>query len=439
VSDTTAIPSAAAARKLARRRQLLRDWTAIFSAYFSAQGLTQLAGVAAGIVLVRTLPVHEFALYTLATSVTTFFTFASDLGSTSSLLYFYQRTVREGTDFAPYHAAVVSLRHFGFLLGAVAVVLVFPKTALAKGFRPLHVGLITVAILIGVWFQIVSSVRVLALRLEGRYGRSYRAELGGNLVRLGGALLMAAAGLLYAWIGTVATAFGTVTSAAVAAPRERVSFQRAELAPYRRQVLRYILPSLPSALYFSLQGPLIIWLSATFGATRNIAQVGALSRLGLVIGLFSGLVSIVFLPRMARIVDDRLYLRRYLQYGALLALIAAGLLAFAALFPGLFLFVLGSSYKGLHRELLLVVASSGLTLLGGYAVGVNFARSWNRWEGAAVLVLIAAQAVFAAVLPLSTTAGVLLFGLLSGVVGLVLQLTITAVGFRRPEWVQWMK
>jgi len=50
----------------------------ILSAYFSAQTLTQLAGISAGILLIRFLPVREFALYTLATSVITFFTFASD-------------------------------------------------------------------------------------------------------------------------------------------------------------------------------------------------------------------------------------------------------------------------------------------------------------------------------------------------------------------------
>ncbi|HBL25848.1 MAG TPA: hypothetical protein DD490_03330, partial [Acidobacteria bacterium] len=66
----------------------LRQWVGILSAFFTAQGLIQLAGIAAGLLLVRTLPVREFALYTLALSVTTFFTFLSDMGSTTSLIHF---------------------------------------------------------------------------------------------------------------------------------------------------------------------------------------------------------------------------------------------------------------------------------------------------------------------------------------------------------------
>jgi hypothetical protein len=211
-----------------------------------------------------------------------------------------------------------------------------------------------------------------------------------------------------------------------------------DLRPYRRQVLRYLSPSLPSALYFSVQGPLTIWLAATFGSTGNIAEVGALARLGLIVGIFSNLTGVIFLPRLARVSDDRLYRRRYLQFGALMLALAAVLLAAAAAMPGLFLALLGPHYAGLRRELLLVVAGSGLTLLGGYAVAVNLARSWNRWEGLAVVLLIAVQAGLVAQLPLGTTSGVLWFNLFTALTGLLLQLLITLGGFTRPEWVRWM-
>jgi hypothetical protein len=78
-----------------------------------------------------------------------------------------------------------------------------------------------------------------------------------------------------------------------------------------------------------------------------------------------------------------------------------------------------------------------LTVLGGFAVGVNATRSWTRWQGAAVVALVIAQALLAATLPLYSTAGVLEFGAASAAVGLALQLAIVMVGFRRPAWVAW--
>jgi len=449
------LAAAVAAPQASTLARALRRWIGILSAYFTAQTLTQLAGLAAGLLLVRFMPVQQFALYTLATSVVSFFGFASDLGSTSSLLYFYQRAAKTGENFQPYLAAVLSLRRVAFLLGAAGVLVAFPRSAAAKGFGLVDVAAVTAALLLCVWFQIASSVRILAARLSGQYGRAYRAEVAGGGVRLAASLLMVGASLLRAWLGMLgsalaAAATATLAGSPLAAPRAVApttghaagGAPRAThphpLGPYRRQILRYLVPSLPGALYFSIQGPLVVWLAATFGAARNIAEVGALGRLGLIVGMFSGLTGVVLLPRLARIVDEGLYLRRFLQYGGLLLALALGMLAVAMLFPGALLLILGRHYAGLHRELLLVIAGSGLTLLGGYAVSVNFARSWNRWETLAVLLYIAAQASFVAALPLGTTAGVLQFNLLSAAAGLALQLAITAIGFWRPRWVQWM-
>jgi hypothetical protein len=112
-------------------------------------------------------------------------------------------------------------------------------------------------------------------------------------------------------------------------------------------------------------------------------------------------------------------------------------LAAAAVVPQLFLLLLGEHYAGLHRELLLLIGGAGISLLDGYLVGVNLARSWTRWQGFAVASLVIVQAALVVLLPLETTAGVLTFSALSGCAALAGQLTIIAVGFSRPRWVHW--
>ena len=420
-------------------RPRARRWAGILSAYFSTQTVAQLLGIAAGLLFVRNMPVHEFALYTLASSVITFFAFATDLGSTTSLVHFY-RHAAAGGDFDGYLAAVLSMRRIAFVIGALVVAVTLPVAARAKGFGPLPVTLTTAAVIAAVGLQIVAAVRQLVLRLDGRFGRSYQADLAGAGLRLALAAAMVGAAMLRAWLGVLTAA---AASAAIAwltrEPRgsETASTTVGNVAPYRRAVLRYLLPTLPSALYFSVQGPMIVWLAATFGASRNIAEVGALTRLGLLVGIFSGLTGIVFLPRLARIHDERTYRTRVLQFGSLHLLLASTLLLAAWAEPGPFLWLIGPHYAGLHRELLLVVAGSGLTLLGGYAVSINLARCWTRWETAAVAILFTCQVVAVAMLPMATTIGVLTFNLLSAGVGLSLQLVVATTGFLRPGWVLW--
>ena len=425
-------------------RAVLRDrarrWIGILSAYFTAQTLTQLLGIVAGLLLIRNMPVQEFALYTLAFSVMTFFNFLTDLGSTTSLLHFYHRAAGEGTSFEPYFAAVLSLRRAAFLLGAAAVVIAFPYAAAAKGFAWGQIALVTAGILINVWFQIQASIRVLALRLHNRYGQSYRADVGGTVLRLLLAGLMVVTRQLAAWVGVAITAASTGLSAMLSrspAPALAPVSEPVGLAPYRRKVLRYLLPTLPSALYFSVQGPLIIWLSATFSSTRTIAEVGALGRLGMVVGMFTTLIGVVFLPRLARIVDERRYFLRFLQFGALLLAVAVSLLLFAVLLPKVFLFILGAHYAGLDSELLLVIGGAGLSLLDAYLVSVNIARSWTRWQTGFLIVQVATQAGLIALFPLTSTYNVLRFNFLSAGVAFGLQTVICILGFTRPHWVRW--
>lgn len=435
--ETPRSTPAALLTRLGLSREWLLRWVKIFSAYFSAQGAVRLLGIAAGLLLINFMAVEQYALYTLAFSVVTFFHFLTDLGSTGSLVYFFRQATADGEDFAPYAAAVESLRKTAFILGGIAVVAAFPLTAAAKGFALPTVVLVTAGILLVVWFQIDGALRVLCLRLADRYGLSYRAEIAGGAVRLGFTAVLVALAFLPAWLAVLTSGAGAASVAWVARAGRAPAHPGEDLRPYRRRILRYLLPTLPSAVYFSLQGPLVVWLAATFGGTRNIAEVGALGRLGLIVGLFSGLSGIVYLPRMARITDERLYQRRYLQYGASLTAVALALLASAWAAPRLFLFLLGAHYAGLDRELLLVVGSAGLSLLGGYGVAVNNARSWNRLQTVAVLVLAIVQVTLVCVLPLSSTFNVLLFSFLTAAVGCGAQLCITVMGFVRPGWVAW--
>jgi O-antigen/teichoic acid export membrane protein len=416
----------------------LKRWTGIFAYFFTAQGLVQASGLLAGLLFVNFLPLEEFALYTLASSALVTLAFLTDLGSSSALLHFFHRSRTEGLEYAPYAAAVFSLRRRLFFVGGPLAVVALLVWGRERQFPALSLGIAALCALAASWFQISGTLSVLSLRLENRYSESYRAEIGGSLARLA----LAGALIALGWhFGTSALATAVVgaaiTSWLSAGGRPVLAVPREALAQARRAVVRYLGPTLPGALYFAVQGQFVVWLAAGFGGTTNLAQVGALGRLGLLMGLFSGLIQVVFLPQLVRIADERLFRWRYAQFGAFLACLALALFAAAALFPRLFLLLLGPKYSGLDHELLLVLATSGFSLLGGYAVGVNNARSWNRWQPAAVGILALCQAALVFQLPLGTTSGVLWFGLISTVVACLLQLVTAVVGFSRPKWVRW--
>ncbi len=417
-------------------RSRIQRWIGLLGVYFTAQSLTQLAGILAGILVVRHLPVGEFALYTLASSVTALLAIASDLGSTSSLLHFYRGAEARGERFADYVGAVLDLRRTAFAIGSVMLLVAAPFVGAARGFGRGESFAAASIVLVTVWCQIGSSIRLVLIRLAARYGAAYRAELAGGLFRLGAIALLVAISRLSS---LAALAVGALAAVLVFAFADSPAAhpKRGDRAAARKSVGRYLLPTLPSALYFALQGPLTIWLAATFGNTRSIAEVGALGRLALVVGMLSGLSGAVLVPRLAGIADPRAFAVSFLRYGALLGAMAGSLLLSAALVPDLFLAILGPHYRGLEREFLLLIAAASLSMLGAFVANVNLSRGWTRLQAAALAGEVSVQAVLIATVPLATTAGVIWFQLGSAAAGITFQLAIFLVGFRRPEWAAW--
>lgn len=420
----------------------LGRWARLFSEYTAAQGAVQLLGVVSGLLIVNLLPVREYALYTFALSVFTFLAVFSDLGVNSALIYFRRETRIAGTAFAPYVAAAFRLRYVLLALGACAALVFMVLVGRERDFTTLELSAVGAVLVAAVWVQVGASIALLQLRLEGSYRESYWAEILGNGARLLAVAMMWASMAALASVAMIAGAFGSLVTSLFA----RRAVRRTEAtatdgeAAYpgepMKGIARYLVPMSVSAVYYSIQSPLIVWLSVLFAGTRSIAEVGALGRLGIIFGLVSGFMGVVLLPRLSAVSDEAIYLRRYFQCWLVLILFGVAVIALAYCAPGWFLLLLGDAYRDLERGVLLIAIGSVLSTLGGFAVGINNARGWVRHLPLAVAVFALAQASLILVLDLSTTTGVLYFGLWSAVAGLFLQLVLNLLGFFRPEWVK---
>jgi O-antigen/teichoic acid export membrane protein len=431
------LPEALLSRLPWNWRQRAASWGKMLSFFFTAQTINQFLGLATGLLLVRWMEKEVFALYALASSVLTFFAFVTDLGATGSLVYFRRAEATGDGDFGAAVAAVGSLRRVAFLLGAPIAIGFFIVAAYRQRFAAATTWACALVILAGVWAQIGTSLRLQVLRLRGLLMASYAAEIAGNGVRLAGSgalalagWLMRPAGALWALVATVA---GTGLTAALArrSDPERAQVPAPALAEARRRLLRYLAPSLPSGVYFAIQGPLVVWLAATLGDTESLADIGALGRLGLIASVISPLPSVLLLPRLAAVSDERLYWRRAVQFALFFAVLLVPLWLATLAAPEAFLWLLGRHYAGLGRELPLAMGGSILNVYAGYFVGLTRARGWTRWDAHAVACMIAAQALFALLLPLGTLRGLLWFNIGTATTGLLLQAGILVVGRTR--------
>jgi O-antigen/teichoic acid export membrane protein len=412
-----------------RLKPLLR----LASDYATAQVLTRVLAAISGLLLVRVLPVGEYGYYTLFLTAFTFICTFSDLGVTETLSYFRWRAGKRHRPWLPYMHAVLSLRRivfvFGSLAGGAYLLYVTQRVGKSGPEAILAAALMAVA----AWFAIHSAIVAYTLKLQQHFRRAYAVEICNEACKVAVVMVIWIAGLASAFAGMLSVVLGAVASATLARRLFGGNVSPAPIAGShqarrRRMLLRQVAPVLPGTIHFTLQGPLIAWLAAYYGSIENLAEVGALGRLAMIIGLIAGFTSTVFIPRLISITDEALFRRRYFHWwGVIIGYGALTMLAVLA-FPRALLWLLGNSYHELSIELLIASATAVVGTWGAYSWNVNRARGWTRHQPYRVPVMVLGQVGLYFALDLSTTQGVLLFSFWSMALDVCFQTLISFAG-----------
>lgn len=399
------------------------------SAFSGVQGLAQGVGLLAGILWVRAMPVAEFGVYTLAGSVISLVAILSDLGAGSSLQHFFHMKRGNMETFGPYIDAVRGLRQILGMIAAPVPLLVFVMTASRGALSASSLILPAGFVLVTLFAQQETSVRLTVLRLLGTWKQVYRAELALSAIRLAGALLLPALRLATVSAALAANLAATIGAAALAAvggvPRSKTRLTE------RREVMRYLLPILPEAIYYAFQGQAMVWLAAFTGGTTELAEIGALSRLGLLVAVPQSLAVNYLAPKLAGRHDDRSFRSTAYIFAVFLFLISCSLLLVAVVVPEAFLWVLGRPYAGLETELALVVAGATLSMMSAFFVQVNRLKAWTQSLWKIILLTVVGQVIYCLNVPLASSKAVLGLGLLANLLLTAGHLLVMLVGLAR--------
>lgn len=417
-----------------RARPLLR----LASEYTVANVVNRLLAATSALLLVRLLPINEYGFYTLAMSAFTFVCTFSDLGATEALSFFRRRAAKRNKSWMPYFYAVLRFRRTVFLFG-----LIVSSTYISIAGS--HIGqdsgtiLSAVALMaFGAWFAIQSSISTFVLKLDQRFRQAYAVDFTNEASKLFAVIVIWIFSITTAIAGLAGVAFGAFAAALLATALARRPTSESERPSHRRMrnssrlLLGQITPILPGTIYFTLQAPLVAWLAAYYGSVANLAEVGALGRISLLMGLIAGFTANVFIPRLVAITNDALFLRRYFHWWLILLCVGGFLLIAVSLFPDALLLLLGDQYSGLQTELMVAAAAAVFSSWSAFSWHVNRVRGWVKYQLYRVPVFAAGQVAMFLTLDLSTTQGVLVFGMGTILLDLIFQTVISVIGFIAP-------
>jgi len=358
----------------------IRRWAGIITNFACAQGFAQFAGMVSGLIFVRWMPVNEYALYAIGMTALTLVTVGSDLGLNGALSYFWRQGVAQHRQIDSKIVAVRKLRSLLFLPSLVLGIGVLLLSNVTRS-APVWV-IVPIISLVGVagWLQVRNGVGLALLRLEGRQSENYYCEIAGNIMRLIGAACMIVFGLTKAWFGIMIGLVGTATvflALGIFRRDERPPREPAVVLPQDWDEIRsYMLPVLPSIAVSTLQGPLVLWFTAQRVGISAVAEVYALSRLAAILALAGTFVYIVLIPRLSRISDERRFVRTLVFYFAGLSCLAILAVIFVAFVPQAPLWLIGSQYAHLEREILLAVCAVAVATMTSLIVLSNRLRGW---------------------------------------------------------------
>ncbi|MBI3652537.1 MAG: polysaccharide biosynthesis protein [Acidobacteria bacterium] len=396
-----------AAPSLLSRVQLL-------SRFVSVQVVVQALTAISGILLVRILSQHEYAYFTIANSMLGTMAILADSGIGIGLSSIGGKVWQDRQRFGTLISTALHLRRYLALIAASVIAPLLWWLLISNGAPKTYAALITLAVLVALNFQLLTGVLDIVPRLHSQINRLQKLDVMMALSRL---LLLAIAYVIFlnAGIALLANIFGIIAQYHIL---KRWTADNIEPhAPINREdrntILSIVKHQAPNAVFYCLQGQLTVWLISLFGNTRNIAEIGALGRLGMVFSIISAVMTSIILPGFARCQEAALLRRRYRQIVGGFLLLGAALITVAAVFPDLLLWILGGKYAHLRNEVVLMMSLSATTALVATMWSLNATKAWIQYSWLNIPSVVITQILLLMVVDIANVKGVLVFGILS--------------------------
>lgn len=404
----------------------------VIGKFASVQVIVQCVGFVSGILLVRTLAQTEYALFTIANTMQATISVLADVGISIGLVSIGGRVWQDPHRFGQLITTAHALRG---KLAAVALLVVTPilyGLLVRNGASSFYAAAIITVTLLGLLAQLWLGVLNVVPRLRSDVGRIQKIDFTGAIARL---LVLICLAFLFLNAGVAVLVGSAVFFLQYWLLRKYavgvIDLHASENGEDRHAMIGFIKSQAANAIFFCVQGQLTIFLISFFGSrATSIAEIGALGRLAMIFAVMGQLLINIFVPAFARC-EALPNLRR------LYACIVAGVIAFcavillaAALFPAGFLFVLGNNYAHLHRELLLMVAGTVVNVITGTLWVLNAAKAWVRGSWLNIPLTISTEIALIPFTDFSSVSGLLIFSLLSTLPNLLLNVFLSARGFR---------
>lgn len=390
-------------------------WGRLVSISGIAQILVQALAFINGILIIRIFSTQEYALYTLANAMLGTMTLLSDGGIADGVMSQGGKNWQDRNWLGAVMATGMQLRR-RFAIGALFVAVPILAYLLIHHGASWPITVVIILSLIPSFFIALSgTILEVAPKLQQDVMPLQKNQVALNVGRL------AMLGLTifvfpFAYVAILASAVPQIW-ANLRLRKISAGYADRHQQPdpeIRKAILKIVKRTMPGAVYYCFYGQITTWLISIFGTTESLAKVGALSRLAMVLSVFTALFNTLVVPRFARLPSVRgLLLSRFFQVQLCLLFISVCITGAVWLFPNQVLFLLGKNYAGLTTEVAIIALSSCIGLMMGVTYTISLARGWVLHPTILIAGNVLTQVILLYALDLSKVANILWFSVIN--------------------------
>ncbi|WP_044633296.1 MATE family efflux transporter [Neotamlana sedimentorum] len=394
----------------------IKAWFMLLGTTGLAQALVQGLGLISGILVIRVLPTEEYALYTLANTMLGSMVLLANGGISKGVMAQGSKVWKDKEKLGEVMVTGFDLRK-KFIVASLIVGVPILAFLLLKNNASILVTILIIIALIPAFISSLSnSLIVIVPQLHQDIIPLQKNQIGVNL----GRLLMLGVLIFFFPLAFVAV-FSAGIPQIIGNLRLRkivsmhVNLNHSPSKEISKKILKTVKRIFPEAVYYSFSSQITIWLLSIFGTTTSIAQIGALNRIAVLLTLITMVFNIVIAPRFARLIDSfQLLIKRYstVLFGLIILLIIIVFTTYV--FSTQILFILGSKYANLEREIVLLILGSSLSLIAGLVYNMYSSRGWIQHPILAISMSLITLILGISLIDISNLVGVLKLNILVG-------------------------
>lgn len=402
-------------------------WGKLLTITGGVQIIVQVTGFVCGILIIRLLPVQEYAFYTLANTMLGTMTVLADGGISAGVMAQGGKVWQDKKKLGAVLATGLNLRK-KFAVFSLLISLPILFYLLMHNHASWITATLIVLCLIPAFFAALSdSVLEIVPKLHQSILPLQKNQL---TVGVGRLFLSGLTLFLFPW------AFLAILSSGI--PRMYGNFKLRKITylfadenqvpdqAVQCEILNLVKRMLPEIVYYCLSAQITIWLISIFGTTKSLASLGALSRFGMITALIATVFSTLVVPRFVKLPNDKSLLYKnaaIIFFSGLLVSIVVVTVSW--LFSNQFLWILGNHYNGMNKEFLLIISASCITFIQGTFFAININRGWAIHPVLYISISIITTIIAAFFVDISTLQGVILFNIIISITQMVMFISYT--------------